>query len=365
MRVRERAWGLVGWDGCVCLGPRAPPLSFFLTLTRDARPATAVAVASSGKSATQKGVATGSAGSARRRRRGAWGEGGSGARSASPSSVAGSPPPLACSSSASSSSCPCTTPAMQAALWRSRWRKPRKRCLNWRRVRMLSRLVFFFFFFGGRWRPGRVSCERELPSGRASTPSKARGDRAPCQHTRPAPTPPSAPRTHHTPHTKMAATSAPPHPPADDRADRAFAAWFGALPADPALVRFFDRKVREFAERRGWWGGALLHLLGDGRRGEGVLSLGCEVEGVRLPRPASGNARGGGDERRACVFFFPLARLKISIPPPSTPLSLSASGLHHRPRRRRPLHRPRILRHRLRHQAGRRPGVRGPVPGHV
>ena len=50
----------------------------------------------------------------------------------------------------------------------------------------------------------------------------------------------------------MAATSAPPHPPADDRADRAFAAWFGALPADPALVRFFDRKVREsLPESRG------------------------------------------------------------------------------------------------------------------
>ena len=75
----------------------------------------------------------------------------------------------------------------------------------------------------------------------------------------------------------MAASAAPPLPPSDDRADRAFAAWFTALPADPALVRFFDRKVRE-RERESvcGWGG---------------VGLGAQFLSTRSPLPAGDGGR--------------------------------------------------------------------------
>jgi hypothetical protein len=54
----------------------------------------------------------------------------------------------------------------------------------------------------------------------------------------------------------MAASAAPALPASDERADRAFAAWFAALPADPALIRFFDRTkvgLQCAGDARGGW----------------------------------------------------------------------------------------------------------------
>jgi len=110
----------------------------------------------------------------------------------------------------------------------------------------------------------------------------------------------------------MAASAAPPVPAGDDRSDRAFAAWFGALPTDAALVRFFDRKVSVGVE---WWRGAT--------RERGLVTTGAGIalsQGVA--RRELGVIPGRWRTRSTRRAFVSSLRTKKSRPVPShVPLS--------------------------------------------